>query len=174
MNYYNKNFKEYHEKTIAIDPSTFLEPAIKYFRSAGLILDIGCGSGRDIKWLKKRGFETVGFENSSGLVRLAGENARSKIIEGDFETYDFSDIMADVIILVGSLVHVPHNKMILVLSNIIKGLSGKKTDCIFLTLKKGAEKKINDNGRIFYLWENNVLRKIFDDLKLEVACFFEK
>jgi len=32
--------------------------------------ELGCGSGRDLLWLKNRGFHVIGFERSPGLAEL--------------------------------------------------------------------------------------------------------
>jgi len=31
---------------------------------------VGCGSGRDLLWLKNRGFKVIGFERPKGLAEL--------------------------------------------------------------------------------------------------------
>jgi SAM-dependent methyltransferase len=84
---------------------------------------VGCGSGRDLLWMKKRGFDVVGFEQSSGLAELARDNVLCEVIQGDFETYDFSTILVDAIMLVGALVHVPHEGFLDVFQNITSAIS---------------------------------------------------
>jgi len=91
--YYEDNYYQaYHEKTFLIDPTSFLEPFVESLHEGSLILDAGCASGRDLLWLKNRGFNVIGFEKSEQLARLARENAGCKVIEGDFEAYDFSEL----------------------------------------------------------------------------------
>jgi len=91
--YYEDNYYQaYHENTFLIDPTSFLEPFVESLHEGSLILDAGCASGRDLLWLKNRGFNVIGFEKSEQLARLARENAGCKVIEGDFEAYDFSEL----------------------------------------------------------------------------------
>ena len=120
--YYHKNYKAYHEKTFSIDPSSFLQPLAERLRPGASILDVGCGSGRDILWMKKRGFIVTGFERSPGLAKLAGDNTGCEIIEGDFTSFDFSTIRVDAIILVGSLVHIHHEQVPQIFTNITNAL----------------------------------------------------
>ena len=101
--YYQKNFKTYHEKTFSIDPSSFLEPLAKILPAGASVLDVGSGSGLDLLWMKKNGFDVIGFEHSPGLAELARENAGCEVIEGDFETYDFSAILVDGMMAIGAL-----------------------------------------------------------------------
>ena len=59
--YYQKNYTSYHEKTFSIDPSSFLAPLAQRLPSEAFVLDVGCGSGRDLLWMKNKGFEVIGF-----------------------------------------------------------------------------------------------------------------
>jgi cyclopropane fatty-acyl-phospholipid synthase-like methyltransferase len=108
---------------------------------------VACGSGRDLCWLKQRGFNVIGFERAKGLAELARENAECRIIEGDFETYDFSNLQVDAIILVGALFHVPHEKFKIVFKNITYGLS--ESGRVLITLKQGEGTFADEYGRVF-------------------------
>ena len=90
MNYYNENHKEYFDRTFSLDPSSFLAPLAERLSNGAMVLDVGCGSGRDLLWFKKKGFEVIGFEGSAGLAELAREHSGVEVIEGDFDTYDFN------------------------------------------------------------------------------------
>ena len=93
--YYEENWKTYHEATVAIDPAPFLAPLFARIAPPATILDVGCGSGRDLLWFTKRGFRVTGFERSPSLAELARKHSGCPVIEGDFEVYDFSDQSAD-------------------------------------------------------------------------------
>ena len=172
FDYYQKNFKEYHKKTFNIDPSSFLLPLSEKLSPGACILDIGCGSGRDLLWFRQRGFEVVGFERSPGLAGLARKNVGCEVIEGDFETYDFSRLSVDAIMLIGALVHLPHSKVSAVLISINRAL--KDDGNIFLSLKKGAGNTSDSHGRVFYLWNDGELRDLFKDLGLDVIDYFQQ
>ena len=170
--YYQKNYKEYHEKTFFVDPSSFLTPVAEKLKHGATILDIGCGSGRDLLWFKNRGFNVIGFERSHGLASLARKNAGCEILEGDFETYDFSQLSVDAIVLVGALVHLPHSKAPAILNSISRAL--KDDGNILLSLKKGAGNTTDSHGRVFYLWNDGELRDLFKDQGLDVIDSFQQ
>jgi len=165
--FYQKKYKAYHEKTFSIDPSSFLEPLVKKLSAEAFILDVGCGSGRDLLWIKKQGFEGIGFERSPGLAQLARENVGCEVIDGDFETYDFSLFLVDAIILVGALVHIPYERFSKVFENITSSIS--KHGIILITLKEGSEVRTDSDGRTFYLWQDEKARRVFDTLGLTVC-----
>jgi len=156
--FYSENYKLYHERTFSIDPSLFLEPFIKVLPKGAYILDVGCGSGRDLLWLKERGFKVLGFERSKGLAELARKNSGCEVIEGDFETFDFSALSFDAVLASGSLVHIPHEKFAAIFQNITKCMSSA---IIYISLKEGTGLKTDDEGRTFYLWSDEELRRLF-------------
>ncbi len=157
--FYKQNYREYHEKTFRIDPSSILLPLARRLAPESVVLDAGCGSGRDLLWLKNRGFNVIGFERSPGLAELARENAGCEVIQGDFELYDFSGFSADAIVLTGALVHVPHKRFRKVFGAVTAGL--KNRGYVLVSLKEGTGKKTGSDGRIFYLWQDGDLRELF-------------
>jgi SAM-dependent methyltransferase len=169
--FYQENYKAYHEKTFSIDPSSFLEPLARRLPPEAFILDVGCGSGRDLLWMKKRGFEVIGFERSPGLAELARENAGCEVIEADFEIYDFSAIMVDAVMIVGALVHIQHDRFKEVFENITSALS--ENGSVLLTLKEGEGSRKDSDNRIFYLWQDDKARELIESLGFKV-CEFSK
>ncbi len=164
--FYQENYEAYHKKTFSIDPSSFLEPLAKRIPTESFVLDVGCGSGRDLLWMKRRGFDVIGFERSPGLAELARENAGCEVMEGDFETTDFSVILADAIMLVGALIHIPHERFSKVFENITSAIS--KHGNVLLTVKEGKGSRMNPDGRTFYLWQDEAARALFDTLGFKV------
>ncbi len=120
--FYSANYKEYSGRTFSIDPSGFLSPLAAKLTPGAFILDIGCGSGRDLLWLKNRGFSVTGLEGSPEMAGLARKNSGCGVSEGDFTSYDFSTIRADAVILIGALVHIPHSDFAAVLRRIAEAL----------------------------------------------------
>lgn len=167
--YYRENHIEYFERTFNLDSSSFLSSLTAKLAPGASVLDIGCGSGRDLLWLKNRGFKVTGFERSPGLAGLARKSAGCDILEGDFTSYDFSSIRADAVILIGALVHIPHDGFAAVLRNIAKALT---TDGLMLiTAKEGTGKAEGADGRIFYLFRREELEAIFASLGFQILGF---
>jgi SAM-dependent methyltransferase len=168
--YYEICAREYHARTFSADPSAFLSPFVAHLPHQARILDIGCGSGRDLLWLKQRGFEPTGLERSASLVKLARSHSGCPVIEGDLETFDYSMGSWRAVVMVGSLVHIPHERLAATIQKILSGLS---SPCAaLLTLKEGHGSIRREDGRTFYLWKDAALRVIFAGLSLETASFF--
>lgn len=167
--YYRENREKYFERTFNIDPSSFLSPLSAKLAPGAFILDVGCGSGRDLLWLKTRGFKVMGFERSPELAELARKNAECDVLEGDFTSYDFSSIRADAVILIGALVHILHADFAAVLLHIAEAI--KPSGLMLITLKEGTGKAEGSDGRVFYLFRHEDLEKIFASLGLKLLGF---
>jgi cyclopropane fatty-acyl-phospholipid synthase-like methyltransferase len=167
--YYETNAGEYHASTVQIDPSSFLEPLARNLTPGATILDVGCGSGRDMGWFRQRGFRPTGLERSPSLAALARAHSGCPVMEGEFETHDFSGLSFDALVLVGALVHVSHDRFKQLFENILQALI--PGGHALLTLKEGRDPTETSHGRTFYLWQDSDLRIIFVDLNLTVVDF---
>jgi hypothetical protein len=119
--------------------------------------------------MKNRGFEVIGFEQSPGLAELARDNAACEVIEGDFETYDFSSIFVDAVMLVGALVHTPNERFAEVFKNITSPIARRGN--VLITLKEGSGDRTDADNRTFYLWEDPKAREMFETLGFKVRDF---
>ena len=170
--YYQHHYQVYHDRTFWVDPSSFLTPLTIHLKSGNTVVDVGCGSGRDILWLKSRGYDVIGLERSSGLAGLARAHTACRIIEADFETYDFSKLSADALVLIGALVHLSRPKFPKVFNAICQAL--KKSGSLLITMKQGKGFEADPDGRRFYLWQDEDLRKVFQSQNLPVIDFFRQ
>ena len=107
--YYTTHFSQYHEKTFTIDPAPFLSAFAENLKPGAHVLDIGCGSGRDLLWLAQKGLQPTGFEASPGLAPSPARTptARSSKVILNPLTLDWTD--ADVAVVKIYLDHAPRN-----------------------------------------------------------------
>lgn len=169
--YYHINFQEYHDRTFSIDPTLILSPLVKLLDPYSRILDVGCGSGRDLLWLKKRGFKVTGFERSSRLAKLAIKNVGCRIIEGDFRYFNYSQLTMDAVTLIGSLVHTSYDALQPIFENILKAVP---SGYVLISMKEGAGVTSDLQERTFYLWTDTDLRKLFNKMGLKIVHHFKQ
>lgn len=167
--YYSKFYNEYSKRTVSADSALFLSEFSKRLNPGDEILDIGCGSGRDLLWLKQSGFKPIGLERSDGLVELAKKHSGCDVIIADYEHFDFSTIQVDGIMFSASLVHITHGKIQAVISRSLKAL--KQNGYIYISVKEGDGTKKDKAGRSFYLWREEELNNIFEKLNLKIVHF---
>ena len=148
--FYEDHHRRYFKSTAKLDPSSFLTPFIKGLAPGSTILDVGCGSGRDLRWLAEQGFKPTGFELSPNLARLAEDYSRQPVIQGDFTRYDFSAHKFDGLLLIGALVHLQHDEFASVLVHICQALH--ENGLVYLSMKEGDGHRLSEDGRMFTLW----------------------
>jgi SAM-dependent methyltransferase len=74
-------------------------------RRDGLVLDAGCGAGRDLEMLLVDGVRPVGVDLSTGLLREAARRTLVPLVHADLRRLPFSDASFDGIWSCASLLH---------------------------------------------------------------------
>jgi len=128
-------------------------------RPGASVLDVGCGSGRDLLWLKERGYNPTGFERSQKLAALARKYSGCPVIEDDFLTYNFSTLKFEAILMIGALVHLPGSQLEPAFLSITTAL--EENGLVLLSLKEGNGRMNAADGRVFFLWQPEELEQIF-------------
>ena len=168
-NFYEDNHQLYFDSTVGIDPSAFLEPLAKLLPPQATILDIGCGSGRDLLWLSRRGFRPTGFERSPSLAKLARRHSNCPVLEGDFNHFNFSTLHFSALIFVGSFVHVSPEALPAIIVSICQALNSG--GMILITVKEGKGTSRAADGRIFTLWSKQDIENVFAATSLDIVDF---
>jgi SAM-dependent methyltransferase len=168
-NFYEDNHQQYFDSTVGIDPSVFLEPLAGLLKPKATILDIGCGSGRDLLWFAERGFRPTGFEQSPSLADMARKHSNCPVIEGDFSRFNFSDLQFSALVFVGSLVHISPESLPAILTSTCQALI--PGGLLLITLKEGNGTSLAADGRVFALWSRPDIENVFAASNLHIIDF---
>lgn len=149
-----------------------IESFIRCLRPGAKILDVGAGSGKDMKYLIERGFECVGIDKSKAFIEIA-RNEGIEIEEVDFLDMNFPEDSFDAIWSRGSLFHISKNDFRKVISKLRNFL--KRDGVFYLQLIEGCFEGIdtigNTKAKAFYShYQKQELRSIM----LENSFHFEK
>lgn len=147
MNYYNDYANEYFDSTINVNMSSNLEQFERYLLSGCRILDIGCGSGRDVKHFCDKGFKTEGIDQSEKLCELAEAFSKTIIHCGDVLRWKPEEKF-DALWANASLLHLEMKEIKLFFSDIIKNLL-KIGGYAYISMKSGIETGNDSKGRFF-------------------------
>lgn len=156
--YYEMEAQTFFDATVAMDPTSFLTPLADALTPGARILDIGCGSGRDLLWLKNRGFYPRGLEPSPALATLAERHSGCPVTTGDIITTDLLNQAWDGILVSGVLVHFPHDTILEILSRITNALT--PGGCIYISVKEGNGSATDHDNRAFYYWQDDAFQSV--------------
>ena len=69
--YYAANADVFAASTLDVDFSATQERFARLLPMGGRVLDLGCGSGRDARWFRGRGFDVTATDGSAELAAIA-------------------------------------------------------------------------------------------------------
>ncbi len=145
QDYYNTNAQKFFSNTYALDMSEHHERFLKYLPQGAMLLDAGCGSGRDAKKFSDLGYEVDAFDASEELVKLARKSTNLPVKKMLFSDMNLIEAY-DGIWCCASLLHIPISELL----NDMKKLSAalKKKGVWYVSFKYGTGQREKD-GRVF-------------------------
>ena len=88
-----------------------LERALDAFTQAlqpgATVADIGCGPGRDVALLRRRGLHVVGVDLSQGMLQEAQKRVGGDLVQADMRALPFPASSVDGVWLCAALLHIP-------------------------------------------------------------------
>lgn len=159
--YYNDNSAVFFEETVGADVTPLHERFLKYVPEGGKILDLGCGSGRDVKAFMERGYVADGVDRSEELCKLASEYTGVKIRQMDFAQLD-AVAEYDAIWACASLLHVPCEELPKIIELMRRAL--KPSGVMYMSYKYGDYEGDRD-GRFFNDMTEEKFAGVFTDIE---------
>lgn len=120
--------------------------------TGGLILDIGCGHGRDIAWFEQRSVAVIGIDISIGMLRQAKLVTSAPLVQAEMRRLPVRSSSVAAIWCCASLLHLPKSQAILAIREFERVL--EKSGLIFIGVQRG----IHDGPR----HSNGVVRHFAD------------
>ena len=144
-NYYNQHAQLFFENTYQVEMESLYAPFLRYLPEQASILDLGCGSGRDILAFKKKGYQVEAIDYSAELVKKARELTNIEVRQQSF--YDLAENNKyDGIWACASLLHCERDRLTEVLGLIFKAL--KPNGVCYMSFKYGNTDREKE-GRSF-------------------------
>src|SRR5688572_28121749 len=111
--HYENNAEAFWQGTRDHDVSQNIEALLAALGSAPRyrVLDFGCGPGRDLLELQRRGHEAVGLEGCEAFVRMARELTGATVLHQQFLSLALPEACFDGVFANASLFHVPTQEL---------------------------------------------------------------
>lgn len=160
IEYYNENAQAFIDSTFKVDVSYTAYKFLKHIPKDGVILDVGCGSGRDSLIFSDLGYEVYAMDGSVEMVNHAKQFLGDRVQLATFEDYH-TDIRFDGIWALASLIHVPEKDMSKI---ILKYCNFLKTDGLFLMSFKDREVHFSKGSREFTCYTKDTLSDMIESI----------
>lgn len=143
---YNKTAEEYEAGTKGYLEKFLWKEANLFANSLNgdLVLDLGCGPGRDLMFFRKNWLRCVGIDLSIQEIKLC-KSKNLEVCVMDLEELGFKEKVFDGIWAYTSLLHLPKEKLrgvLEVLSNLLK-----EDGVFFIGMRKGNYEGYQENPR---------------------------
>ena len=134
IDYYNKHAEEFTASTVEIDMESLYPPFLAELPEGARILDVGCGSGRDTRAFKNKGYQVDAIDYSEELIKKATELTGIQVKYQSF--YELSEVAVyDGIWACASLLHCQRHRLAEVLQRLLRAL--KPGGVIYMSFKYG-------------------------------------
>lgn len=161
--YYDQNVSTFIRETRDVDFSDIQNLFLSKLERGALILDFGCGSGRDMKYFSDRGYTVEAVDGSAEMCHAASQYTGIEVKQMLFQELDAHE-KYDGIWACASILHLTRNELKTVLKKIFLAL--KKEGVAYLSFKYGTFEG-ERNGRYFI----DMTEKTFAEILNEVGGF---
>ena len=169
LDYYALHASEVAQR-YEVAPSPLADKFAESFPSGGRILDIGCGSGRDLAQLHKQGFHPYGVDGTEEFVQLAQmlhPELKGRVVQGllpDLPTPFGGEF--DGVLCCAVLMHIDSTELfnaVLSIKRCLK-LNGRLLISVPSQRSDTGDGERDANGRLFKTYPSAYLRLIFERL----------
>lgn len=145
IDYYNKNAESFSHNTVNVKFTDIEDRFLTQLSKHALILDFGCGAGRDTKYFLDQEYYVDAIDGSEELCRLASEYTGIEVKHMYFQDFHEQN-KYDGIWACASLLHLNQSDLEAVLSDLSDAI--KDDGVIYASFKYGTFEGMR-NGRYF-------------------------
>ena len=135
--HYNDRAAEFFSGTVNHDVSQNISALLQSIQATRpfVILDVGCGPGRDLKTFRELGHIVIGVEGAERFVAMARAYSGCEVWQQDFLKLDLPDAYFDGVYANASLFHIPSQVLARVLRELYATL--KPSGVLFSSNPRG-------------------------------------
>ena len=146
IDYYNRNAEAYFNRTADVDFVDTYKRFLQYMPEGGRIMDLGCGSGRDVKWFCDHGYDADGLDASEELAIKARDQYGIHVEIGLIEEW-ITDDPYDGIWCCAALMHFNDAGCRRFFDNLQYNL--KSGGAVYISVKTVIKTGVDNTGRYF-------------------------
>ena len=160
LDYYNQNSQHFVHDTQDVKFTDIQDYFLSYLKPGALILDFGCGSGRDTKYFLEKGYSVEAIDGSEEMVKIAREYTGIEVKQMLFQDLNETE-RYDGIFACASILHVPSVELPDIMKRIYRAL--KQSGIAYISFKYGTFEG-ERNGRYFTDLNEEKLQDLLNDV----------
>ena len=147
LDHYNRNAQDFRAGTRDHDVRQNIDALLRHIEGAPpfVVLDFGCGPGRDLATLTRLGHLAIGLDGSNEFAAMARTDTACEVWQQDFLKLDLPQHHFDGIFANASLFHVPSRELPRVLRQLHNTL--KPGGVLFSSNPRGTNEEGWNHGR---------------------------
>jgi SAM-dependent methyltransferase len=102
---YDNGARAYGQIFQNVDMSKYMNDFVDHLPRAGIVLDNGCGTGRDLEQFLRRGIRTVGLDRSASMLAECPRDSSIALVQGDLRNLPFAEESLSGVWQCASLLH---------------------------------------------------------------------
>lgn len=157
IEYYDENADMLFERYNSAQMSESYAVFVSHLKPGWSIVDLGCGSGRDMKYFASLGYEVSGVDASSSLAELARKYSGRDVECTDFLSWN-PDRQYDAYWANASLLHLNEPELLEFFRTKLCFL--KHGGIFYCSMKQGIETGVDTEGRFFQNYTDELMKKI--------------
>lgn len=165
IDYYNRNADRYYWNTVGLDMDALRKTFASYLPNEASVIDMGCGSGRDVMAFSDMGHDALGLDAAKELLKLAEERLEIRTTAADMSQYKAVSPY-DGIWCCASLIHLNDREKKSFFGNLDRNL--KPGGVIYISVKEGIETGTDSEGLYMSNCTEAELRKYLEDAGCEI------
>jgi SAM-dependent methyltransferase len=160
LSHYETHAKDFWEGTKDHDVTQNYAALLSNIEGSGprIILDFGCGPGRDLQWFRSKGHEAVGLDGCEAFCEMARAHAGCEVLHQDFLSLDLPAERFDGVFANASLFHVPTSELTGVVRHLWKTL--KPRGVLFSSNPRGKNEEGWNGDRFGAYWDLDRYREL--------------
>jgi len=111
------------------------EQFLNITQPGAFVLDLGCGTGRDMAWFESQGATAIGSDFSAGMLAQARRRARGGLVQADMRRLPFQTARFQGVWCCAALLHLPKADVPRALAEVHRGLN--PGGVLFLAVQEG-------------------------------------
>lgn len=153
LEYYQHHADDFFNSTVNVDMGPLYTPFLERILQGGLILDAGCGSGRDSKAFLQQGYQVEAFDATAEMAKLASQHTGLSVKQKTFSDVDAVN-RYDGIWCCASLLHVSAAELPDATAKLARAL--KPGGIWYVSFKYGDGERVKDSRRFTDLNEQGL------------------